>query len=384
MKTSSYQSVSEKELTSVSEELLKVMLDFKDYAIIVIDNSYLIHTWNLGAVEIFGYTNNEAIGKTLSEIFTCTGDFDYSHLQPGKADETGRYEAVGRNRRKDGTLIYVNTIITALYNDDRSIKGYAIVLRDISKEKLLEEENKRLTDQLEEKVQQRTKELAIVNQELEAFSYSVSHDLRTPLRAITGYAVMLKEDYEETLDAEANRIIDVIVTNTRLMAHLIDDLLTFSKMARLEVINDSVDMKPLVEKCVKEILKIESRKDYKISILPLPICKGDDKMLKQVWINLISNAIKYSSKISFPQLEVGAIEKALENIYYVKDNGTGFDMKYSNKLFGVFQRLHRQDEFEGTGLGLALAKRIISKHGGEIWAEASPGNGAIFFFSLPK
>jgi light-regulated signal transduction histidine kinase (bacteriophytochrome) len=219
---------------------------------------------------------------------------------------------------------------------------------------------------------------------LEAFSYSVSHDLRGPLRAISGYSTILKEDYETKLDVEANRIIDVILNNAKLMSSLIDDLLSFSKMARLEVVNEAIDMKGLAEKCMAEFLQTEEQIKYSVSILCMPTCEGDSKMLKQVWYNLISNAIKYSSKKPNAQIEAGAIDNDEAYIYYVRDNGAGFDMKYAKKLFGVFQRLHRQEEFEGTGLGLALAKRIVSKHGGEIWAESTLNEGATFYFSIPK
>jgi light-regulated signal transduction histidine kinase (bacteriophytochrome) len=195
---------------------------------------------------------------------------------------------------------------------------------------------------------------------------------------------MLKEDYQSNLDAEGNRIIDVIIDNTKMMSQLIDDLLTFSKIARLEVVSEAVDMKQLAEKWVGELLQTENRADYSINISNLPKCKGDENMLKQVWFNLIGNPIKYSFKKLNPQIEVSAIDDGKTNIYYVRDNGAGFDMKYSSKLFGVFQRLHRSDEFKGTGVGLALAKRIISKHSGEIWAEAELDKGAVFYFSIPK
>jgi light-regulated signal transduction histidine kinase (bacteriophytochrome) len=254
--------------------------------------------------------------------------------------------------------------------------------RDITQQRKLAEENRQLHDYLEEKVKQRTKELETVNKELEAFSYSVSHDLRTPLRAISGYSIILKEDYASQLDAEANRLIDIILANTEMMGQLIDDLLSFSKMARLETIHESIDMERLVKGCLEK-LQTEIT-DHTISIGTLPLCNGDASMLRQVWFNLLGNAIKYSSKKEKPTLDIGAFEDARFHIYYVKDNGTGFDMKYAKKLFGVFQRLHRQDEFEGTGLGLALAKRIISKHQGEIWAEAFVDAGATFYFSIPK
>ena len=227
-------------------------------------------------------------------------------------------------------------------------------------------------------------QLKEVNKELEAFSYSVSHDLRAPLRAIGGYSNMLKEDYEDKLDVEANRIINVIVDKANMMGQLIDDLLTFSKMARLEKVTASVNMKNEAEKCIEELLPDNKQRKPVIIIHDLAGCKGDRAMLKQVWFNLISNAIKYSSKKENPTIEIGSNEKDQHVIYFIKDNGTGFDMKYSEKLFGVFQRLHRQDEFEGTGLGLALAKRIISKHGGEIWAESVLEKETTFYFSIPK
>jgi light-regulated signal transduction histidine kinase (bacteriophytochrome) len=222
-----------------------------------------------------------------------------------------------------------------------------------------------------------------VNKELEAFSYSVSHDLRAPLRAVIGYTSLLKEDYESKLDAEANRIIDVIVDKTNFMKHLINDLLSFSKITRLEVVNRYIDMRRMAEKCASEILQNETKK-YTVTVLPMPPCNGDSSMLKQVWQNLISNAIKYSSKKENPEIEIGATEQQDKIIYYIKDNGIGFDMKYADNLFGVFQRLHRQDEFEGTGVGLALARRIISKHSGEIWAASILNEGASFYFSIPK
>lgn len=227
-------------------------------------------------------------------------------------------------------------------------------------------------------------QLQDVNKELEAFSYSVSHDLRAPLRAISGYSTMLKEDYQPRLDGEANRIIDVIVDKTNLMSQLIDDLLTFSKMSRLEKVNHSINMGNIVEKCINELAANEIPLTCQIIINKLFECTGDGAMLKQVWFNLISNAIKFSSKQEKPLIEIGSDQDDKNLFYYIKDNGTGFDMKYSQKLFGVFQRLHRQDEFEGTGLGLALAKRIISKHGGEIWAQSVLHEGTTFNFSIPK
>lgn len=237
---------------------------------------------------------------------------------------------------------------------------------------------------LEKKVLERTAQLETANKELEAFSYSVSHDLRAPLRAINGYSVMLKEDYEPKLDAEASRIINLIISNANMMGQLIDDLIAFSRMGRKEATHHSIDMKILAEKSLKELMENENEQRCKVRMDILPRCHGDQSMLKQVWVNLLSNAIKYSSKETEPHIEIGAKEDQDKLIYFVRDNGVGFDMQYVHKLFCVFQRLHSHHEFEGTGVGLALVKRIINKHNGEVWAESSPGKGAAFYFSLPK
>jgi len=238
--------------------------------------------------------------------------------------------------------------------------------------------------ELETKVTERTGQLENVNKELEAFSYSVSHDLRTPLRAVNGYAVMLKEDYGPELDAEGNRIIRNIMSNAKMMGQLIDDLLSFSRLGKKELVRTPVDMRSLAVTVVNELLQHDPVNKYHINIGPLPAVEADQVMIKQVFANLVSNAIKYSSKKADPEIEIGSTDEDTKTVYYVKDNGAGFDMAYSAKLFGVFQRLHSQEEFEGSGVGLALVKRIIEKHKGGIWAEGHENEGAVFYFSLPK
>lgn len=301
---------------------------------------------------------------------------------------TANNELAFQNREKEkraSELIIANREL-ALQNEQKDKRAAELIIA-----------NKELIFQNEEK-EKRAQEVIIanremgiielqlkeVNKELEAFSYSVSHDLRAPLRAISGYSNMLKEDYGDKLDTEANRIIDVIVDKTNMMGQLIDDLLTFSKMARMEKVSTSINMKKVAEKCIEEMLLYNKVSVPQVIIHEMATCNGDEAMLKQVWFNLISNAIKYSSKKEKPQIEIGATENEHTVTYFIKDNGTGFDMKYAEKLFGVFQRLHRQDEFEGTGLGLALARRIVNKHGGEIWAESDLQKGATFYFTIPK
>lgn len=237
---------------------------------------------------------------------------------------------------------------------------------------------------LENKVEERTSQLENVNKELEAFSYSVSHDLRTPLRAINGYSVMLSEDYEGKLDDNGKRMIRNIISNATMMGQLIDDLLSFSKLGKKELVRSPVDMQQLAEEVADELLRHEPEGKYKVIIESLPAAYADRVMMRQVIVNLLGNAIKYASKKTAPEIEIGFNDEQESTVYYVKDNGAGFNMAYADKLFGVFQRLHSMEDFEGSGVGLALAKRIILKHKGEIWAEAGENAGATFYFRLPK
>ena len=228
---------------------------------------------------------------------------------------------------------------------------------------------------------QAEQQLEAVNKELEAFSYSISHDLRAPLRAINGYAKMLEEDYETIFDAEGKRLLATIQFNAIKMSHLIDDLLSFSRLGRKDIQTTNLDMNELVEGVLIDINKTTNYKTN-IKLGKLHAAKGDYGLINQVLVNLISNSIKYSSKKENPVVEITSEVKDGEVIYTVKDNGDGFDMRYVDKLFGVFQRLHTNSEFEGTGVGLAIVKRIVNKHGGRVWAEAEPGKGATFKFTL--
>jgi light-regulated signal transduction histidine kinase (bacteriophytochrome) len=255
---------------------------------------------------------------------------------------------------------------------------------DVTELKSAQRDIAELNRGLEEKITKRTEQLRQTNKELEDFSYSVSHDLRAPLRIIDGFGQILIEDYAGRLDEEGQQTIAVIMSNARKMGKLIDDLLQFSKTGKSELKTERVDMNSLVREVIQELkaggMPIPGQlKQYKLGI-----AQGDGAMLKQVWVNLISNAIKYSGKKEQPLIEIGQAEKDGRRSYFVKDNGAGFDMKYAGKLFGVFQRLHSEEEFEGTGVGLALVQRIIVRHGGTIRAEGKLNEGASFYFTLPK
>jgi signal transduction histidine kinase len=228
-----------------------------------------------------------------------------------------------------------------------------------------------------------TAQLENANKELEAFSYSVSHDLRAPLRAIDGFSRVLLEDYIDNLDEEGKRVLNVIRNNTQKMGQLIDDLLLFSRLGRQGISPSDIRMTELAKGVFEEIKPPANERNLQFNMKTLPLAQGDRSMMKQVFANLLSNAIKFTRPREMATIEIGGTNDGAENIYYVKDNGVGFDMEYVNKLFGVFQRLHSAVEFEGTGVGLAIVQRIIHRHGGRVWAEGKVGEGATFYFSLP-
>ncbi|HXD94578.1 MAG TPA: ATP-binding protein, partial [Bacteroidia bacterium] len=236
---------------------------------------------------------------------------------------------------------------------------------------------------LEQRVKDRTTELEAANKELESFSYSVSHNLRAPARAIHSYATVFLEDYDGKLDDEAKRLINIILKNGKKMGLLIDDLLAFSQLGRKELIKTKLSMDDIVSTIWNELYRAEENRNIQFEISPLPDAYAEKATIQQVWVNLISNALKYTRNKTQTVIKIYAKQKNGETIYCIKDNGSGFDMKYYNKLFGVFQRLHSQEEFEGTGVGLAIVERIINKHGGKIWGEGEVDKGATFYFSLP-
>ncbi|MBB3048211.1 light-regulated signal transduction histidine kinase (bacteriophytochrome) [Litorivivens lipolytica] len=260
------------------------------------------------------------------------------------------------------------------------------ILEDLAVENERKEDvNRQLKDakdNLESKVNERTQELSESNQELESFSYSVSHDLRAPLRAIIGFAGLLEEEVGDQLGDEASRFIDIIVRNATKMANLIDDMLEFSRLGRKSLETERIDMNYLFEVSFREQMQDFSQEVTFQIVDELPHCYGDKAMLIQMVNNLLQNSIKYSSKSNSPEVEVGSLSQDGRVVYYVKDNGIGFDNAHRDKLFGVFQRLHNDSEYPGTGVGLAIVNRIVKCHGGEIWADGKIGKGATFYFTL--
>jgi PAS domain S-box-containing protein len=326
--------------------------------------------------EIWGYRPEELIGRRYTE-FLVPEEVEKSEQAEQEIIE-GKPVTNFENiyRRKDGAK--VNMLWSAWWSDTDEVM-FAMA-RDITERKRAEN----AITQLNEDLEKQTVQLEAANQELEAFSYSVSHDLRAPLRAIDGFSRILLEDHSDKLDAEGARVLNVIRSNTQNMSRLIDDLLAFSRLGRKQVDRSSINMKELAVDVSRQLNLATTEKTIRFSLGSLPPAYGDPALIRQVFVNLLSNAVKYSKTKDAPVIDVGACRENGEHVYYVKDNGVGFNMSHANKLFGVFQRLHSAEEFEGTGVGLAIVQRIIHRHGGRVWAEGRVNEGATFYFSLPK
>ncbi len=286
-------------------------------------------------------------------------------------------------RQSDGAICWVHGRGNLEINAAGKPVSMFGTIQDITERKRVEEEVRQLNTDLERRVQERTAELQAANKELESFSYSVSHDLRAPLRAINGFATILSRDYAQQLDEEGQRTLGVVCAEAEKMRRLIDDLLEFSRMGRQAMQREEVDMRAMAQSAFDECAAQAPGRDIRLKLHPLPPAHGDAALLSHIWTNLISNAVKYTRTRPVAEIEITGRMDGDELIYCVKDNGVGFDMRYVHKLFAVFQRLHSEEEFEGTGVGLALVQRIVLRHSGSVWAEATLNKGADFYFTLP-
>jgi len=351
----------------------------KDYAILMLDPEGRIVSWNEGAQRIKGYTAEEIIGEHFSRFYTPE---DIAAGEPAHAlkmaQQQSRFENEGWRVRKDGSRFWANLIITTMYGPNGELRGFSKVTRDITERK----QNEQKVRALGESERQHASQLEAVNKELEAFSYSVSHDLRAPLRGIDGFSLALLEDCADKLDEQGRSHLTRIRAAAQRMAQLIDDMLQLSGVTRTEMRIESVDLSAMAKAILAELQKSEPKREVKCDVQDNMMARGDPRLLQVVLVNLLGNAWKFTSKAPRAKIEFAAVRRDGRAVFFIRDNGAGFDMAYSQKLFGAFQRLHATSDFPGTGVGLATVQRIVRRHGGKVSAEGKAGMGATFSFTL--
>ena len=351
------------------------LLNLTHDSIFVRDMENIITYWNRGAEEFYGWTAAEVVGKVTTHQLLQTvfpAPFDEIHA---KLLRTGRWEGELVHIKADGTQAIVASRWSLRRDEQQRPQAILELNNDIT-------ELKREQASLDK---QRAAELEAANKELESFAYSVSHDLRAPLRHMVGYAELLQRQASSLLDEKSQRFIRTILDSAKRMGNLIDDLLAFSRIGRAEARKTAVDLGPIVAEVVAEIGQYTKDRDIAWKIGALPVCYGDRSMLRLVIVNLVSNAVKFTRMRRPAEIEIACVDRNKKEVeVFVKDNGAGFDMQYADKLFGVFQRLHLPEQFEGTGIGLATVQRIIHRHGGKVRGEGAVDRGATFYFSLPK
>jgi PAS domain S-box-containing protein len=363
---------------------LAAVVESSSDAIIAKDLTGTILSWNSGAERLYGYASFEVLGRNISMLAPPDHANEIPEiLQRIKIGERIEHFETMR-RRKDGQAIDVSVTVSPIYDSKGVIVGASAIARDISERRRAEAEIRRLNTNLERRVAERTAELEAANKELEAFTYSVSHDLRAPLRAIHGFVQLLTQRHASQLDTEAHRYLDRVAAGATQMARLIDDMLALSRVSGQRPAAKMVSTTDVVRRAIDQLAPQMQDRAVELLVGELPACLADPGLLEQVFVNLVGNALKYSRGRQPSRIEIGCQSdaKSGDMVFFIKDNGVGFDMRYADKLFGVFQRLHAAEEFEGTGVGLAIVHRIIARHGGRVWAEAEPDKGATFYFTL--
>ena len=354
------------------------LLELANESIFVRDLDGRISYWNRGAEKIYGWSRAEATGKISHTLLDTRFPEPFDNIVE-RLQRDGIWEGELAHSRRDGDRITVASRWALQRYESGQPPAILEINNDITAQRGAEEAIQRLNQHL----RHRTDELEAANKELEAFCYSVSHDLRAPLRGVDGFSRILVEEYGPRLDDEARRLLGIVRGEAKRMGELIDDLLEFSRMGRRDMQFTPCDMTSLAQGAFEQIDPQARSRVRHFTLNTLPPALGDQAMLRQVFFNIVANAVKFTSQTKEPALEIGGSVTNGFNTYYVKDNGVGFDQRFADKLFCVFQRLHREDEFEGTGVGLALVKRIILRHHGNVWAEGKLNQGATFHFTLP-
>jgi PAS domain S-box-containing protein len=365
-----------------SEARYRRLLETAYEGIWVIDTNCKTEYVNPRMAEILGYRIEEIIECSLFEFMDEAARQDLQQeMKRHPAGIRGQYDL--RFQHKDGSDVWTITSANPILSDEGCFRGTLAMVTDVSDRKQAEAKIQQINDQLEQRVKQRTAQLETANRELEAFSYSVSHDLRAPLRHISGFASLLKNQAGSTLDPVSQRYLNIITETTTRAGIMVDDLLSFSRMGRAEIQHATVNLNELIQDVRRDLEPETTAREIRWKIHPMPTVQGDAALLRQVIYNLIENAVKYTQGHTQAEIEIGSIGNEQEETIFIRDNGLGFDMRYAHKLFGVFQRLHSEPQIQGTGIGLANVRRIIHRHGGQTWAEGELGKGATFYFSLP-
>ena len=357
-----------------SEERYRDLFEAAPIAYNTVGADGRIKMTNAQTSKMLGYTREELKGRHVVELYADTPS------GKGRAREVFRRFLAGEEllteeleqRAADGRSVWVRLTVRPVRDEQGQIVESRSAFVDITEQKHMEEALKKARNELELRVA-----------ELETFSYSVSHDLRAPLRAIDGFSRIFRDEYGDKLDAEAHRLLDVICRSAETMGQLISDLLVLSRIGRREMSLGTIDMGRLATEVFEELRPVGTR-TVRFQLGPLPEAGGDRAMIRQVWVNLLSNAIKFTAPRDPAVIEIGHRMDETGKVYWVKDNGVGFDAQYASRAFGVFQRLHTQEEFEGTGVGLAIVQQIVQRHGGRVWAEGEIGRGATIYFTLPR
>ena len=370
-----------------AEEVLREqasLLNLTHDAICVRDMDGVVSYWNRGAQEFYGWTGEDAAGKCMHDVLRTVFPAPLAEIN-AELLRNGRWEGDLVHTRRDGTKLIVASRWALQQHESGSPTAVLEINNDITERKRAEEELRQVNDELERRVVERTIGLEAANKELEAFAYSVSHDLRAPLRHMAGYGELLQQNASSVLDEKSRRYVTMILDSAKRMGTLIDDLLDFSRVGRADIQKTTVSLEQVVKEALSEIRHETDGRNIVWRIGALPDVIGDRSLLRLVLVNLISNAVKFTRTCAQAEIEIGSADgKKDEVVVFIGDNGVGFDMKYANKLFGVFQRLHRTEEFEGTGIGLATVQRIVNRHGGRVWAEGLVNRGATFYFSVPR